>query len=1515
MRFRGKAAASWRILLSVLTWTAAVHAKDEPTISVVTNRHPPAGLNYFEDSDVILYRDISERNIYRTDDAGVTWNKVKGVPEDKAALLIMHEFDKNRAFVLTDTNKHYKTTDRGKTWEEFDSIVEKSFFQDSDILHFHAGDPDRIIFGGMQCAGIFCQEVAMYTTDNFKTKAKPLRANVVGCYWAKSSAMFTTGKDDLDKQRILCIALDKYSSSKYDYRLFASDNYFDEVDGRVQEFEPNMDTNKGVAGVVNLAVVKKYLMVATSSPSTDEMALFVTDDTIKWHRAMFPAAHGHKIHQDAYTVLESTNYSIQVDVVNTGTSNPMGVMFTSNSNGTYFIENIEHTNRNRMGHVDFEKITGIQGVFMVNTVTNWEEVEKNHKAAKEVVSKITFDDGREFQDLKAGGEKIHLHSVTDLDNIGRVFSSPAPGLVLGIGNTGKSLKAFDEGDLYVSDDAGVTWKKTLEGPYKYEFGDQGSLLVAVKDSQKEDIGEVKYSLDHGESWKTVSLPKDLKVKPELLTTTQDSTSLKFLLVGRTGGGDSPYFHLIALDFEGLHERTCGDDDMEDWHARPDDNGKPTCLMGHKQTYRRRKKKADCFIKKEFKDPVPVTEDCECTDADFECDYNFVRKDGKCEKAGPIVAPDGACKNAKADETFKGSSGWRLIPGNTCKRKSGAQKDDPVDRKCGDTTTRPSIPADGNVKATKHTFDTKKIEFEKFYLERGETNREAEETIIVRPVEYSGGGEIIDPKSPIWRTKDHGKTWDKILEDEKILGIYPHSHFKDTVFFTTGTKKVLYTIDHAEHFHHFDAPSDPDSAFGNPLSFHPDRKDWLIWVGKKCEKDECWHEASVTKDRGDNWHTALRYVRKCDFTGNKAYKFRDPRQIVCLANKEENNDKGNPKVVVSSNDFFEEDKQVHQSDVSDFATMAEFIVVAVEDKKNDDLKPYASLDGVTYAEAHFPINFKVGHKNAYTVLDSSTHAVNLFVATSSEDGRRYGSIIKSNSNGTSYVQSAAKVNCDDSYYVDFEKIGGIEGVAIINTVANADKRSEPKKIQTQITHNDGAQWAFLPPPRIDAEKKNYKCSSNEGDEKCALHLHHYTERLDKKKTFSAATAVGIMFGNGNVGDSLASIKDDSIETFMSKDAGITWKSVKKGAWTWQYGDQGSIVVLVQRYTTANPKKTKIISYTLDEGENWKDFTFSEEEVTVLDITSLRSGASRNFLLWCKGDNGEMFTVNIDFTGLTDKPCKNEKDGETDYYTWSPKHPMQADNCLFGHVTQYLRKKNEANCYNDGRIDHLYQLQNCTCTRSDFECDYNYELDNHKQCSLVEGKSPLSAEQWCKENPDAVEYYEPTGYRRIPLTTCVGGQELDKQSQVHPCAGKEDEFERRRGTSGVAIFFAVVIPLGAAAAVGWWVYNNWNGKFGQIRLGETPSMDGEAPWVKYPVIALSAVVAVVSALPLVASAVWRSATSAYERVGGGSRGGGSWLSGRGNRRFTTRDSFARGRGDYDIVDDDEGELLGDDSDEEV
>lgn len=1287
MKARGATKAAALLLASL--WAAPlqlVHAKDEPTFVVQQFDHYPQNLNYFDQSEVILFQDISTQNVWRSADGGASWKIIDDVPEGKSYSLVMHEYDKNRAYILTESVTHWRTDDQGKTWKTFFTDAEFSIFR-SEIFNFHAGDPDRIIFNGMDCKGIFCDEVAMYTLDGFKSDAKLLRGNTAGCWWAKSSDLFTTGQDELDKQRTICVLRDSFSPLKEDNRLLISDNYFSAGDasGVIQEFEPNLDTDRPVQGIVNVAVVKKYILVATASLNTDEMALFVTDDTLKWHRAMFPT--DHRIDQEAYTVLESTNYSIQIDVMTTRPSNPMGAMFTSNSNGTFFTRNIEHTNRNMMGHVDFEKIAGIQGIFLVNKVENWEEVQKSFMAEKKIISEITHDDGRTFVEVQThdAGDKIHLHSVTQLINVGRVFSSPAPGLVMANGNTGDHLKSYTEAFLYISDDAGMHWLEGPKGPHKYEFGDQGNILVAIHDSQKVDVDQIKYSLDHGKTWKTQELPNGLKIKPWILTTTPDSTSLKFILTGQTGEELSPKFQVITIDFEGLHERTCTKDDMEDWWARVDEAGKPTCLMGHTQKYTRRKKDADCFMKQEFHLVSVQTTNCDCTDADFECDYNFRRgENGDCIAAGPITAPQGACVNAKPEDTFKGSSGWRLIPGNTCKRTSGNQKDDPVERKCSDSQSPPTTPASGKVSHTQHVFDAKLTEI--LYLERGESSSSDDETIIVAGT------------NSIQITHDHGKTWDSPANlQTEFWRVFPHRFFKDMAFFVKKDGTVIYTINRGQSYDEFKAPTPPDLDRGYPFSFHSDRKDWIIWVGKKCPTsgNTCYLEASLSKDRGDNWQTILRYVDRCEFTGSSAFNnFRAQDQIICMAKtREDDSTIDNPLQIVTSNDFFET-KKVVESNVRDFATMSEFIVVATQNTTKNTLRALTSLDGETYAEAHFPFNFEVPHQRAYTVLDSSTHAVNLFVATDVEEDRRFGAIMKSNSNGTSYVMSISGVNCDSKYYVDFEKMLGLEGVATVNIVANRDKPKKPKKLRSQITHNDGAEWAYLPPPDKDSEGKSTGCSGK-GTKKCALHIHGYTERRDHSKTYSSAGAVGLMFAWGNVGEYLGPLAE--ADTYMTTDAGITWKQVKKGRWLWQYGDQGSIIVILPL-----DKQTKSVSYTTDEGTSWADYTFTENEVKVTDFTTQASGVSRKFVIWTSNSEQRMTATTLDFTGLADRACEQKEDpNDSDYRIWSPSHPLQSDDCLFGHVTQYMRKKTDKQCYNGYRIQHIYNVKNCTCSRRDYE----------------------------------------------------------------------------------------------------------------------------------------------------------------------------------------------------------------------
>jgi hypothetical protein len=67
-----------------------------------------------------------------------------------------------------------------------------------------------------------------------------------------------------------------------------------------------------------------------------------------------------------------------------------------------------------------------------------------------------------------------------------------------------------------------------------------------------------------------------------------------------------------------------------------------------------------------------------------------------------------------------------------------------------------------------------------------------------------------------------------------------------------------------------------------------------------------------------------------------------------------------------------------------------------------------------------------------------------------------------------------------------------------------------------------------------------------------------------------------------------------------------------------------------------------------------------------------------------------------------------------------------------------------------------------------------------------------------------------------------------------------------------------------------------------------------------MAISAVAALVIAFPALLASIWHGVSSLF--------------GGRKTARFTTRSSFARGT-DYVHVDEDEGELLGDESDEDV
>ncbi|TFK24535.1 vacuolar protein sorting/targeting protein 10 [Coprinopsis marcescibilis] len=1374
-------------------WTTSRAQKPEHSVSSFKNL--PMRLFFFDDTLSVIYHDAMDGNLYVSSDEGKSWNLADGIPKNSISMVFEHPFDKRYAFAFTEGTEHYRTEDKGKTWRPFGTPVPPARMTRPLAFHSDPKKSNHILFQGTKCTGkgwsMVCTGVTYYTKESFQESDGPklLLDDTTRCQFAHSSKDF---KHEAHEDLIYCAGYDekpdKGSYSLKSSRIFSSTDFFNQ-EKKVED----LGIGKDARGVIAFAIVSKYAVVALKdlSRTNGEMQLYVTTDTKTWAKAHFPHASNARLRENAYTVLESTTHSLGVDVVLQEGS--IGTLFLSNSDGTYFVESLKDTNRNEHGFVDYEKIYGVEGVGLANVVTNPLDVEgqKNHKRLRSVV---TFDDGRVWSSLRAPvkddeGNRVncdpsdmdkcalHLHSVTTPHNYGRVFSSPAPGLVMGVGTVGEYLGAYDDSDTFLSTDAGMSWKMVAKGAHKYEFGDQGSILVIADD--EEFTTSVKYSLDLGKTWETYDF--GIKIRTRAMVTLPDATSQKFLLLGqvhRDWKVDGPVV-LIYLDFAKTRKRKCEKDDFEKWYARASE--KRPCIMGHKQWYMRRKVDSDCYVGEKFHDPEGREDDCQCGDDDFECDYNFVRDGGKCQPIGLEPIPAGVCKDPNSE--YEGSSGFRKIPGNTC--KDGKKLDEKVKKPCSQAK-----PEEGNVVQQKFNFKSPVVQFSYF---------PDSATILVRLQDDS-----------MWQSSNEGYTWTQILPDARVLAFYHHKFSNERAYLITDTKQVHYTTDTGRSWHRFEAPNKPNVLGVRVLRFSPSNTDHIIWTGVvDCENinhPNCHIETHWSHDNGRSWSLVDKYVRNCAFAQDRKLKA-DPSEIICESYRDKKGsqkDIQSPLELVSGTNYFKRKKKIFDNVVG-FAKFSQFLVVAESFPEAGTLDLQVSLDGEHFASGKFPPNMSPD-THAYTILESTTNALFVHMTmTPLPPAPQWGNLLKSNSNGTYFGLSIENVNRNRRGYVDFEKIIGLDGIALINVVANTDQPGmKEKKLRTMITHNDGSTWKTLTPPRRDVFGKEYACNSV----KCSLHLHGYTERRDPRATFSSPATVGVIMGVGNVGESLAEY-DDS-DTFISRDGGFTWEEVHKDAHMWEYGDSGSIIIIVN-----DEEPTDRLLFTTDEGLTWRDYKFSDEKIRVISVTNVPSDTSRRFLLFGAHKRGTV-AFHIDFSALTYRQCelKVEDPANDDFELWSPSED-RLEQCLFGRQTLYHRRIRDAQCFVGDlpKVEKKVQ-KNCSCSKVDFECEFNHIKNEKDECVLVLGTTSLPSDEKCENGEEY--WYERTAYRRIPYSSCEGGDRLDR-GKAHRCPG----FGSR---SGWFWLFVLLLPCAFTGLVGYYYYRKSGHARGTIRL---PGGDNRAP----------------------------------------------------------------------------------------
>lgn len=1411
-----------------------------PDISVVKNKSPAREIKYFDDSSNLLV--LRDEHLLISKNDGKSFEEIPDI-KDPIIYFEMDPTNKNRAFAMTLSQKQYITEDQGNKWRTFEIDIFNGEMASIPKITFNFENPNYLMISNYECPegqrlNRNCKHRYFFTKDGFKSKPNKLPVDAHVCRFAKSTKTSKIGKSET----IFCTVnqLNSYGHI-VESHLYNSNDFFQNKNEI--KIKP-LDSSSGE--IIDVKIEEDFMIVVLRMDKFNEKSLinaYVSRDGENFVRADLDI----DIKYGVMSFLPSSVSSLFLTIMDFNSrAFQTASFYGSDSSGLHFTKLLDN-----VAGGNIQKIENIDGAWIANIGVDSNNPYDGDKSlldnlfggtyAKSIVSKVSINDGKDWSLIKLNDNSckiedecsLHLWDFTELDGEGKFVTGPTPGILLGVGNKGKNLAhEFEKMKTYVSRDGGVTWNKALDFPAVFAFGDQGNVILAVPYNGKKKYEAAKhfyFSLDQGKSWEKVDL--EHPIYPLSILTTIDGTSRKFIIGGIDDSRRAENEYIYSVDFTNAFDgKTCGDDDFEEFVARKsNDNGndEPLCVYGHREKFRRRKQDAKCFVNKLFEDIKVIEDPCQCTEHDFECGPGFRILE---KESTNVCVPDRKqltqlCQS-KSEITLPNKV---LVEGNKC--NMGDKKlEDFVSQetlKCSDYVDNGG---DGNGdKQNPNQGDSNQIEVhindfggklsQYQYIAESKDNNAADNVVI----------KTMDDR--LWISNNGGVSFVRVPISDKILGFYA-GPIPGQITLITATNIIYVSDDGGATFIKRKVPTQPSPRVDRAIAFHSKNVERFIWFGEECESNgRCTSNAYITDDAGATFNKLMANVRTCDYVG-AVLESGDHELIYCsgqnsLDNNNNNNKNKNKLALFSLKESsLEEPKKIFENIVG-YAITGTYVVVATIDDKTDSLLSKVTVDGDIFADADFPHDLKVEPHQAFTVLDSSSKAVFMHVTTNEKPNFEYGQLLKSNSNGTYFVLTLDNVNRNTVGYVDFDKIDGLEGTIIANVVANAQANEGTKNLQTLISHNDGSEWDKLVPPTIDSEGIKYPCTGQSLN-KCALHLHGFTERADYRDTFSSGSATGFLIGVGNVGEFLTPMDDPSTATFLSTDGGVTWKEIKKGVYMWEYGDQGTILVLVNAV-----ENTDVLYYSLDEGQTWKEYKFSDYKVNIYDLATVPTDTARKFIIFAENpkDHRDIQTFTIDFTNIYPRQCQlNLDDPEhDDYEYWSPTHPIGGDKCIFGHESKYLRRaKGHTDCFiGSAPLSEGYKLEkNCSCTRRDYECDYNYVRDvNDNTCKLVKGMTSADRKTTMCSKENAFQYFESTGYRKIPLSTCKGGQQFDNWNPK-PCPGKEKQFNEYYGreVKGHKLFFLIFIPLIIFLATVLFVYDRGirrNGGFkrlGQIRLND-------------------------------------------------------------------------------------------------
>ncbi|KAI9297110.1 Oligoxyloglucan reducing end-specific cellobiohydrolase [Neoconidiobolus thromboides FSU 785] len=1013
-------------------------------------------LNYyiFPKSEVYMIYTINGE-LWTSLDKGTSWRKKI---DEKVIKIIGHPYDKLTAFVITKDQNIYLTKDQGKTFDKFSLPLSMSTFNTNQILSFNSNKKETILFiGSTECPK--CHSEAFISNDYGKTW-KSISKYVRNCEFGITSE-FTPENKNL----IFCSIYNNMDINIDQSKLELVKDPNHPLDLYTIDSQDITKKNVILKDIGQFTISGIYLIA--SSYKKEQLLIKVAKSNLKFSDAKFPPMM--EISSDGFIIHESENSDgssimltlSKVSFENTTTPTfgisqlPIGSLFTSNFDGTAYSLSLPDLRVSSKGIVDLEQVLGIQGMILANQVTSMDE--NKNPIAKTVISYdngATWNyiqppkkgiNGKEYDCLELGCS-LHLHTIYENhQQLGSFGNQNSKGHMIAVGNVGQTLLPYEECQTYLTLDNGITWNEIKASESLYAIGDSGSILVLVDDEAPTNT--LIYSLDGGKNWNKYIFSND-PIKPTHLLTASSGESLRFLIIGFSSEHDNSKAsaghksQIVTVDFSELFERKCEFDelkwkDFEKWTPERivsyKDNKATTskCLLGSKLSLWRKKIGTNCYVGENSHSKEINMESCECNEQDYECDVNYWRSEmgfGECLLFGKD--PDRP-KDCKRGEKYKAKSGYRKIATSHC--KGGKDLSQSIEKECLDFN---------GIDMKQTTFDSEMAE--NFYFRESFT-------IVIR----TNDGEV-------HISKNEGYSFHKLIDKEhdKIISAMHHTYIDNTAYFVTLSNTHYYTHDETLTINSFKTPTEPN-GFSIPFfSFHPEEPSWAIFTGTKgCDKnpsDSCRAEAYLTKDNGATWKSLGDYVRNCQFAKTKHLTNVPKERILCETYKDRSGSQSmfvsNPVLLKYSDDDFETSKTLFENIIG-FSFFYEFMVVAESDPDfKGNLILNVSKDVEHFEHGRFPLNLTIA-SDGFTVLESNTHSLFLHITS---PGQGYGPLLISDSNGTQFTKSLDNLNRDDDGFVDFEKMAGIEGVALANQVFNSEevKLTKIKKIQSRITFNNG-----------------------------------------------------------------------------------------------------------------------------------------------------------------------------------------------------------------------------------------------------------------------------------------------------------------------------------------------------------------------------------------------------------------------------------------------------------------------------